>query len=164
MLAEDRRVLTPRKRALLLAGFHTGQHADITARKQGFETGDVAGEEPRLDHPEHGCAGQQRCRLVGRGDGDDDVVMIGRERHALDGAKYDVLELELRLTRLQPLRGVEGDGDRRSFFGQGVPGEISAASAASSPAPEPAARIDWSFKNSPRGAVARLYPFWGEGL
>src|SRR5215469_15970075 len=56
----------------------------------------------------------------------DDMGVIGGELEALDRAKDDVLELELRLAGLQPLAVVEGNCDLRPLFRPRVPGEPSA--------------------------------------
>ncbi len=97
---QDRRILVPDEIMLRLSGGLPRQHADIAARQQGLETGNVAGKEPRLDHPEDRLVRQQRLGLVGRGDRDDDMRVVGGELEAFDGAKDDVLELELRLAGL----------------------------------------------------------------
>ena len=117
MLAEDRRVLASLEaRAADSPRDGARHHPDIAPRQQGFETGNRAREEPRLDHPKHRLVGQQRLGLAGRGDGHNDMSVVGREFEALDRAKDDVLELELRLARLQPFGAVEGDGNRRPFL------------------------------------------------
>jgi hypothetical protein len=123
MGVEDRRVLAPGKIPLLLADRGARQHADIAAREQGFETGDGAGEQAGLDHPEHRLVGQQRLGLPG-GDGHDEMGVVGGKLQAVDRAEDDVFELELRLSGLQPLGSVEGDGDRRPLLRQGVSGKL----------------------------------------
>ena len=117
MLAEDRQVLASFEAALGPPRDGARHHPDIAPRQQGFETGNRAREKPRLDHPKHRLVGQQRLGLAGRGDGHNDMSVVGREFcEALDHAKDDVLELELRLARLQPFGAVEGDGNRRPFL------------------------------------------------
>ena len=55
-----------RNAALRLALLGRRPHADVGARQQRIEAGDVAGEELRLDHPEDRLVGQQRLGLAHR--------------------------------------------------------------------------------------------------
>src|SRR6516225_4059629 len=123
VLLQDRRVFVPGEFTLRLAPGLAGHHADIAPREQGLETGDVAGEKARFDHPEDRLIGQQRLGFMGGGDGHDDMRVIRRELEALDRAEDDVPELELRLAGLQPFAAVEGDPYRRPLLRPCVPGE-----------------------------------------
>ena len=95
MRSQDRGILAPGEIPLDLAGLGSRQHADVGARKQGLDAGNIAGEEPRLDDPEDGPLGQQRLGLTGGGDCHDDMRLVRRERQALYRAEYDVLVFEL---------------------------------------------------------------------
>ena len=105
-----------------------------------LESLEVAGKQPRLDDPEDRRAGEQGFRLARGRDGCQHALMVRSDIQALDRAKHDFLELELRLAGLQPLRIVEGQRDRRAFLGKRVPRQ-------------PAADGDGNQRNQPHQAT-----------
>ena len=75
---EDRRVLSSDKRTTRLAACRRRQHGNIRAGDEGAETGQVAREQARFDHPEQRLVRQKGLGLIGRPDRHNNMRVVGR--------------------------------------------------------------------------------------
>ncbi len=111
--------LQPHKRASRLAGF-PGINADVSAGKDGSQTGDLTGAHPGSDHPKPRVLGEMFFSLFFELCGENDVREVLTDTDGFNLADLHIFVLDLGLAGFQPFGGLEGYGDGGPFLGEGL--------------------------------------------